>query len=205
MFTGLVEYVGEVVRMESTEGGNRLTLKADFLAGELQPGDSIAVDGTCLTVTQSEEERFSVDVVGTTMSRTTIGQYTVGRIVNLETAVRVGSRLGGHLVQGHIDAVGEVLSMQPEGDSWRLRIRLPQEVLVYSVPRGSIAVDGVSLTIAGLSEDVAEMAIIPYTLEQTNFDRLETSSFVNLEADMIGKYVARLLGPYRADEQANPA
>jgi riboflavin synthase len=205
MFTGLVEYVGEVVRMESTEGGNWLTLKADFLAGELQPGDSIAVDGTCLTVTQSEEDRFSVDVVGTTMSRTTIGQYTVGRIVNLETAVRVGSPLGGHLVQGHIDAVGEVLSMQPEGDSWRLRIRLPQEVLVYSVPRGSIAVDGVSLTIAGLSEDVAEMAIIPYTLEQTNFDRLETSSFVNLEADMIGKYVARLLGPYRADEQANPA
>jgi len=205
MFTGLVEYVGEVVLMESTEGGKRLTLRADSLAGELHPGDSIAVDGTCLTVTQSEEDRFSVDVVGTTMSRTTIGQYTVGRIVNLETAVRVGSPLGGHLVQGHIDAVGEVLSMQPEGDSWRLRIRLPQEVLVYSVPRGSIAVDGVSLTIAELSDDVAEMAIIPYTLEQTNFDRLETSSFVNLEADMIGKYVARLLGPYHADEQANPA
>ena len=205
MFTGLVEDVGEVVFVDPTEDGIRLTLQAATLAGDLKPGDSIAVDGTCLTVTQEEEDRFSVDVVGTTMGQTTIGQYAPGRVVNLERAVRMGSPLGGHLVQGHVDAVGEVLSMQPEGDSWRLRIRLPDEVLAYSVPRGSIAVDGVSLTIARLSEDVAEMAIIPYTLEQTNFSRLETSSMVNLEADLIGKYVARLLGPYHVDEQANPA
>ncbi len=203
MFTGLVEDVGEVVLVEPTDCGIRLTLRADSLAGELKPGDSIAVDGTCLTVTEVEKDGFSVDVVGTTLSRTTIGQYGRGRVVNLECAVRMGSPLGGHLVQGHVDAVGEVLSIQPDGGSWRLRIRLPKEVLGYSVTRGSIAVDGVSLTIARLTESIAEMAIIPYTLEQTNFGRLETSSMVNLEADLIGKYVARLLGPYHVDEQAN--
>lgn len=203
MFTGLVEDVGEVILAEQTEAGMRLTLRAISLAGKLQPGDSVSVDGTCLTVTEESTDGFLFDVVGSTLSRTTIGQYERGRVVNLECAVRAGSPLGGHLVQGHVDAVGEVLAMRPDGDSWRLAIRLPAEVLCYSVPRGSIAVDGVSLTISRLSDDIAEMAIIPYTLEQTNFGRLETSSLVNLEADLIGKYVARLLEPYHVDEQAN--
>lgn len=203
MFTGLVEDVGEVILVEQTEAGMRLTMRAISLAGKLQPGDSVAVDGTCLTVTEESKDGFLFDVVGSTLSRTTIGQYERGRVVNLECAVRAGSPLGGHLVQGHVDAVGEVLAMRPDGDSWRLAIRLPKEVLCYSVPRGSIAVDGVSLTISRLSDDIAEMAIIPYTLEQTNFGRLETSSLVNLEADLIGKYVARLLEPYHVDEQAN--
>ena len=202
MFTGLVECVGTVVRVEPMDDGIRLTLRAISLADALRPGDSIAVDGTCLTVTEGTEGRFSVDAVGTTLSRTTIGSYTPGRDVNLERAVRAGSPLGGHLVQGHIDAVGEVVAMCPSGESWRLSIRLPVEVRPYSVVRGSLTVDGVSLTIAELSEDIAEMAIIPYTLEQTNLGRLETSSAVNLEADVIGKYVARLLEPYQPDEQA---
>jgi riboflavin synthase len=200
MFTGLVEDVGEVTLVVSMDDGIRLTLQAVSLAGDMEPGDSIAVDGTCLTVTDLTPDGFSLDVVGTTLSRTTIGKYVPGRVVNLERAVRVGSALGGHLVQGHVDAVGEVVSMLSMGDSWRLRIQLPDEVLTTSVARGSLAVDGVSLTIAELSGDVAEMAIIPYTLERTNFGRLETSSLVNLEADLIGKYVARLLGPYRLNE-----
>lgn len=204
MFTGLVECVGKVVLVEPMDDGIRLTLRAAHLADSLRPGDSIAVDGTCLTVTEGYEDEFAVDAVGTTLSRTTIGRYAPGRDVNLERAVRAGNPLGGHLVQGHIDAVGEVLAMRAAGDSWRLKIRLPPEVLPYSVARGSLAVDGVSLTIAELSEDVAEMAIIPYTLEQTNLGRLETSSMVSLEADLIGKYVARLLEPYQTDEQANP-
>ena len=203
MFTGLVEDVGEVVLVEAGDGGMRLTLRAGSLAGDLHAGDSVAVDGTCLTVTGEADHGFTVDVVGTTLSRTTLGRYTPGRVVNLECAVRAGSPLGGHLVQGHVDAVGEVLSMLPEGDSWRLRIQLPREVLATSIALGSIAVDGVSLTIAALSGDVAEIAIIPYTLEKTNFGRLETSSLVNLEADLIGKYVARLLQPYDVDEQTN--
>lgn len=201
MFTGLVEHVGEVVRVERNEEGARLTVRAAEFAGSLQPGDSIAVDGACLTVTDSIEGEFSFDAVGTTLSRTTIGQYSTGRRVNLERAVRAGSPLGGHLVQGHVDAVAEVVDMRPSGESWRLRVRLPEEVLPYSVARGSLAVDGVSLTIAELAENVAEMAIIPYTLERTNFGRLEASSQVNLEADLIGKYVAGLLGPYRPDAQ----
>jgi len=200
MFTGLVEDVGEVTLVVSMDDGIQLTLQAVSLAGDMEPGDSIAVDGTCLTVTDLTPDGFSLDVVGTTLSRTTIGEYVPGRVVNLERAVRVGSALGGHLVQGHVDAVGEVVSMLPMGDSWRLRIQLPDEVLATSVARGSLAVDGVSLTIAELSGNVAEMAIIPYTLERTNFGRLETSSLVNLEADLIGKYVARLLGPYRLNE-----
>ncbi len=204
MFTGLVECVGTVVHVEPLDNGVRLTLTAAALAESLRPGDSIAVDGACLTVTEGNEDSFSVDAVGTTLSRTTIGQYTPGRDVNLELAIRAGSPLGGHLVQGHIDAVGEVLAMSPAGDSWRLSIRLPREVLPYCIARGSLAVDGVSLTIAELSEDVAELAIIPYTLEQTNLGRLETSSMVNLEADLIGKYVARLLQRYQPDDQANP-
>ncbi len=204
MFTGLVECVGQVVLVEPMDGGVRLTVSAVPLADSLRPGDSIAIDGICLTVREGHEGLFSVDAVGTTLNRTTIGRYTPGRDVNLERALRAGSPLGGHLVQGHIDAVGEVLTMGPAGESWRLSIRLPREVLPYSIARGSLAVDGVSLTIAELSEDVAEMAIIPYTLEQTNLGRLETSSMVNLEADLIGKYVARLLAPYRPDEQANP-
>jgi len=200
MFTGLVEDVGEVMLVVPMDDGIQLTLQAVSLAGNMEPGDSIAVDGTCLTVTDLTPDGFSLDVVGTTLSRTTIGEYVPGRVVNLERAVRVGSALGGHLVQGHVDAVGEVVSMLPVGDSWRLRIQLPDEVLATSVARGSLAVDGVSLTIADLSGNVAEMAIIPYTLERTNFGRLETSSLVNLEADLIGKYVARLLGPYRLNE-----
>ncbi len=200
MFTGLVEDVGEVTRVVSMDDGIQLTLQAVSLSGDMEPGDSIAVDGTCLTVTDLTPDGFSLDVVGTTLSRTTIGEYVPGRVVNLERAVRVGSALGGHLVQGHVDAVGEVASMLSMGDSWRLRIQLPDEVLATSVARGSLAVDGVSLTIAELSGNVAEMAIIPYTLERTNFGRLETSSLVNLEADLIGKYVARLLGPYRLNE-----
>jgi len=200
MFTGLVEDVGEVMLVVPMDDGIQLTLQAVSLAGNMEPGDSIAVDGTCLTVTDLTPDGFSLDVVGTTLSRTTIGEYVPGRVVNLERAVRVGSALGGHLVQGHVDAVGEVVSMLPMGDSWRLRIQLPDEVLITSVARGSLAVDGVSLTIADLSGNVAEMAIIPYTLERTNFGRLETSSLVNLEADLIGKYVARLLGPYRLNE-----
>jgi len=201
MFTGLVEHVGQVVRLEPNQEGVRLTVRAAGFADGLKSGDSIAVDGTCLTVTQALGDEFSFDAVGTTLSRTTIGQYAPGRQVNLERAVRAGDPLGGHLVQGHVDAVGEVLDMVSSGESWRLRIRLPEQVLPYSVARGSLAVDGVSLTIADLSGNVAEMAIIPYTLERTNFGRLGTASKVNLEADLIGKYVAGLLGPYHPDGQ----
>jgi riboflavin synthase len=197
MFTGLVEHVGEVTAREPREGGARFTIAAADLVGELTAGDSVAVDGACLTVSDLAGSAFSVHAVPTTLGRTTLGEMAPGRRVNLERAVRAGEPLGGHLVQGHVDAVGEIVGVDRDEDALVLRVRLPAEVEASTVERGSLTVDGVSLTVADLSAGVAKLAIIPYTLGHTNFDRLEAGARVNLEADIIGKYVARLLVPYR--------
>ena len=197
MFTGLVEHVGEIIAREAREGGARFTIEAPDLAAALSEGDSVSVDGACLTVSGLAGSSFTVDAVPTTLGRTTLGDVGPGRRVNLEPAVRAGEPLGGHIVQGHVDAVGEVVDFRREEDAHVLRVRLPDEVAACTVERGSLTVDGVSLTVAGLSAGVAKLAIIPYTLGHTNFDRLEAGARVNLEADVIGKYVARLLDPYR--------
>ncbi|MFW6039815.1 MAG: riboflavin synthase [Gemmatimonadota bacterium] len=200
MFTGLIEHVGEVTRREEREGRARFAIRAPGLAPELVPGDSVTVDGVCLTVTGPPDADgcFAVDAVPTTLGRTTLDEVRPGRRVNLEPALRAGDPLGGHLVQGHVDAVGVVASAEREEEALVLRIRLPDEIAATTVERGSLTVDGVSLTVAGLSDGVAKLAIIPYTLGHTNLDRLEAGARVNLEADVIGKYVARLLDPYRA-------
>lgn len=200
MFTGLIEHVGEVTARAAQEGGERFTIRAPELAEHLASGDSVAVDGVCLTVTEppSADGSFSVDAVPTTLGRTTLAEIRPGRRVNLEPAVRVGDPLGGHIVQGHVDGVGTVVSAEREEEALVLRVRLPGEIAATTVERGSLTVDGVSLTVAGLSEGVAKLAIIPYTLGHTNLDRLGAEARVNLEADLIGKYVARLLDPYRA-------
>lgn len=200
MFTGLIEHVGEVTGREEREGGARFTIRGPGLVPELVPGDSVAVDGVCLTVTEPPDAdgSFAVDAVPTTLGRTTLGEVGAGRRVNLEPAVRAGDPLGGHIVQGHVDGVGTVVAVDREEDALVLRIRLPEAVAATTVERGSLTVDGVSLTVAGLSDGVAKLAIIPYTLGHTNLNRLEAEARVNLEADLIGKYVARLLDPYRA-------
>ena len=200
MFTGLIEHVGEVTGREQLEGRVRFAIAAPGLAAELGAGDSVAVDGVCLTVTEPGETEFAVDAVPTTLGRTTLGEIEPGRRINLERAVRAGEALGGHIVQGHVDAVGQVLDVARERDALVLGIALPPEVSEYTVERGSLTIDGVSLTVAGLAGGVAKLAIIPYTLGHTNLGRLEAGARVNLEADVIGKYVARLLDPYRDRE-----
>lgn len=196
MFTGLVEVVGEVVDIREREESMSLRVRSKELARSLSPGDSIAVDGICLTVTEQDADWFGVDAVTTTVQRTTIADFEVGRRVNLEGALRAGSPLGGHIVQGHVDGTGTVVDMVPEAGETQLTIELPEEVLRYTVPRGSLTVDGVSLTVAELTGNVARLAIIPYTLERTNLSRLTASMQVNLEADLIGKYVAAMIAPH---------
>lgn len=201
MFTGLIEEVGRVEARDALDGGARFRLSATF-SGELEEGESVALDGACLTVVEAGGDAFAVEATRVTLGRTTLGSWEPGRRVNLERALRLGDRLGGHLVQGHVDAVGRVEAVEPEGEVVRLRIRLPEEVARVTVARGSLAVDGVSLTVAALEEDVAGIAVIPHTWENTAVDRLSTGSAVNLEGDLMGKYVERLARPHLPDRSA---
>jgi len=206
MFTGLVQHVGELRSRANGPGGIRLEFVSPGLVPDLASGDSVAVDGVCLTATDVDAATgvFGVDVVPTTLGRTTLDDMEPGRRVNLERAVRAGEALGGHIVQGHVDGVGVVADVATDDAALVLGIQLPDAVAPFTVERGSLTVDGVSLTVAGLSGGVAKLAIIPYTLGNTNLGRLTVGARVNLEADVIAKYVARLLDPYRSDESAVP-
>ena len=197
MFTGLVETAGLVLRREDFEEGIRFRLAAPDLAGKLSEGDSLSIDGVCHTVFDIEGEEFSFESVRTTLSRTTLGEFVPGREANLERAIRAGEPMGGHLVQGHVDGVGVMVELEEAGETVFLRFRMPDEVARLTVLYGSIAFDGISLTVNRLFQDVAEVAIIPYTWEHTNVRRLEEGTRVNLEADLVGKYVDQLLRPYR--------
>lgn len=195
MFTGLVEATGTIRARDPVEKGAALRIASD-LVPELEAGDSVAVDGVCLTVTRTSGKAFRVEVVQTTLKKTTLGQLEAGRTVNLERALRAGDRLGGHLVQGHVDGVGTVSEVEHAGETVLVRIELPATVARTTVLHGSLTVDGVSLTVAGLEDPVAEVAVIPYTWEHTTLDRLCPGDRVNLEADVLGKYVEKLLRPY---------
>ena len=197
MFTGLVETVGCVVQREEFDEGIRFRLSAPELAGALEEGDSLAIDGVCHTVFGTGGEEFTFESVRTTLSRTTLDEFVAGREANLERAIRAGEPMGGHLVQGHVDGVGMMVEVERAGETVFLRFQMPDEVARLTVLYGSIAVDGISLTVNRLFQDVAEVAIIPYTWDHTNVGRLAVGSRVNLEADLIGKYVDQLLGPYR--------
>lgn len=196
MFTGIVVAVGTVLERKSLEGAVEFAVRAEGFADELCEGESVAVDGVCFTVTGVEDGAFRFTSVLTTLERTTFGAMEIGRRVNLERALRAGEPLGGHMVQGHVDGVGEVTGVERQGETVLVRIALPSEIAALTVPRGSLAVDGVSLTVAELAAEVAEIALIPYTWTHTALDRLQVGDRVNLEADLIGKYVERLLSPY---------
>ena len=196
MFTGLVESVGTIKSREEFGGGIRFRLEAPDVAPSLGEGDSLAIDGVCHTVFDVADGHFCFESIRTTLSRTTLGEMLPGRHVNLERAMRSGQEFGGHLVQGHVDGVGTVVGVERAEETVFIRVRLPDEVARLTVLYGSIAIDGISLTVNRLEGDVAEVAIIPYTWEHTNVDRLAEGDHVNLEADMIGKYVQRLLEPY---------
>jgi riboflavin synthase len=189
MFTGIVREVGTVASFD----GSRLVVEANETAAGAALGDSVAVAGVCLTVVEAADESLSFDVVPETLSRTALGGLQAGNSVNLEPSLRVGDPLGGHVVQGHVDAVGRVRSVAGEGDGRRVWVDAPDSVLGYCLEKGSIAVDGVSLTVAALDDKGFEVALIPHTLAVTTLGRLEPGDEVNLEADVLGKVVERLV------------
>lgn len=193
MFTGLVESLGNVVSLESLGPQARLTLSIPF-AAELALGDSVAVNGCCLTVAEIVGNHIHFDILAQTLRVTSLGKLSAGSVVNLERALRLGDRLGGHFVQGHVDAVGETLSLEKNGQDHVLEISLPMEIYRLCVAKGSIAIDGISLTIADLKETSAVFWITPHTLAHTNLSSAKTGDRVNLEADMLAKHVAHLLG-----------
>lgn len=193
MFTGIIEAVGRVEDVEVRADGRRMVISAPGLAAELAEGESISVAGACQTVVEPGDERFMVVTIGTTIARTTLGELAPGSRVNLERALALGDRLSGHLVQGHVDAVGTVRSCDRSGDPVLLDVEVPAIVADTTVLHGSIAIDGVSLTVNALpGPGLVQVALIPYTLEHTTLDSLVPGSRVNLEADMIGKYVHQL-------------
>jgi riboflavin synthase len=197
MFTGIVEELGEVVSVEHLDGAARITVRGPQVTTDARPGDSIAVNGTCLTVTGLAGSDFTADVMAETLHRTGLGGLAPGSPVNLERSLRVGDRLGGHLVQGHVDGVGTVVS-RVRGARWDVvRITVPPGLARYLVEKGSITVDGVSLTVSALGGPGAqpwfEVSLIPATLAATTLGRAQPGSGVNLEADVIGKYVERML------------
>ncbi|MGQ9508886.1 MAG: riboflavin synthase [Thermodesulfobacteriota bacterium] len=193
MFTGIVEDKGRVVRVESKGRGRRLILQIPHNLTDIQPGDSININGVCLTVTEKKEEVFQFDLSEETITKSTLGGLREGDSVNLERALRFTDRLGGHIVTGHIDGIGTVVDQRRDGEFIHLTVKLPREVLPYVVPKGSIAIDGVSLTVNQLREDEVQISLIPFTLERTNLIEKKIGDRVNIEADILGKYVESIL------------
>jgi riboflavin synthase len=193
MFTGIIEELGSVRSIEERGENAWLVVNARVVTEGTKHGDSIAVNGVCLTALDIHDDSFAADVSRETLLRSTLGRLKPGAPVNLERAVTPATRLGGHMVQGHVDARGKFVSVEDHGDSWTVRIGFPPEIARYLVFKGSVAVEGISLTIANLGEDYFEIAIIPKTWEVTNLSQLNPGDGVNLEVDVIGKYVERLL------------
>src|SRR5882672_2646863 len=190
MFTGLVEGVGELVERKPTSGGFRLRI-ASPLASELKPGDSLAVNGVCLTVILAERGEVHADVGPETVRVTTLGSIARGSGVNLERPLRADQRFGGHFVQGHVDAIGHIEELRQEAEFHWLTVSFPPGLAPLIVHKGSIAVDGISLTVAGLGSDRFDIMVIPFTMQHTNLGRMKIRDPVNLECDMVGKYVVR--------------
>jgi riboflavin synthase len=193
VFTGIVEELGEVVELDVTDAGARLAVQASKLAPLAQVGDSISISGACLTVVSIDNGVLRFEAVPETLSRTALGTLAVGDPVNLEDALRAGEPFGGHMVQGHVDGVGTVAAIEPEGDGYRITIQTPPGLLRYLAEKGSIGVAGISLTLAALRDDGFEVAVIPHTWKSTTVSRWKVGDPVNLEVDVIAKYVERLL------------
>jgi len=193
MFTGIIEETGKILNLENRGDGARIKIAANIVTKGTLEGDSIAVNGVCLTALNTNSDGFAADVSNETLNRSTLGNLNVGSKVNLERAATVSSRLGGHIVQGHVDARGQFLGAEQDGEFWTVRISYPKEIGQYLVYKGSISVEGISLTIADLSDDSFEIAVIPKTWEQTNLSTLKSGDEVNLEVDVIAKYVERIM------------
>ena len=192
MFTGLVADLGQILSAVRSEDGVRLQIRTE-LAGELSEGDSIAVNGVCLTATEAGGGTFSTDVMNETLSRSSLAGVVEGTEVNLELALRAADRLGGHIMQGHVDGTGTIVSAVEDGFAWRVKVRAPTELMRYVVEKGSIAVDGVSLTVAECTDRSFTVSLIPETLQRTNLGSAQAGTTVNLEVDVLAKYVEKLI------------
>ncbi|UCB50862.1 MAG: riboflavin synthase [Deltaproteobacteria bacterium] len=202
MFTGLTEGIGKVKEIQRVRGDMRLTLVPQFDMSDSREGDSIAVNGVCLSITGIEGGAFSMDVSGETMSRSTMGQLKPGDEVNLERALRLGDRLGGHLVSGHVDGVGKILKKEQKERSWLLRIGIDEALARYTIAKGSIAVEGISLTINDCQDTYFEVNIIPHTAQETTILKRRLGDLVNIETDIIGKYVEKFFRKESSSPQA---
>lgn len=193
MFTGIIEELGKIQSFEKDDNGARIKISARIVTKDSNEGDSIAVNGVCLTALTIKPDSFAADVSQETLDRSTLGNLKIGSVVNLERAVMPSTRLGGHIVQGHVDARGKFIQATRQGDFWTVHIGFPREIAPYLVYKGSISVEGISLTIAELAEDYFSIAVIPKTWELTNLSSLKSGDEVNLEADVIAKYVERIM------------
>jgi len=197
VFTGIVEELGEVVGIDMTGDSAKIKIRGPLVTADAARGDSIAINGVCLTVTATQDGEFSADVMGETLGHSSLGALGAGTVVNLERPVRSGGRLGGHIVQGHVDGTGTILSRQATGDWEQVRISIPRYLARYVVDKGSVAVDGISLTVSGAGDGAEgawfEVSLIPETLARTTLGRKQPGEVVNIEVDLIAKYVERLL------------
>ncbi len=201
MFTGIIEELGTIQTLTNARDGARIIVHAPTILSDAKIGDSIAVNGVCLTVVEMSASTFVADVSAETLRRTSLKQMRVGSNVNLERPMTPSARFGGHIVQGHVDAMGEFASAQQEGDGWNVQIKFPSELGKYIVEKGSITVDGISLTVANLGDDWFEIAVIPHSWKVTNLSTLRRGDAVNLEVDIIAKYVERMLTGYVPQSQ----
>jgi len=201
LFTGLIQDVGTVESVDSGNDGARLRI-ATKLAPEIALGDSVAVNGICLTATATGDTAFETEAMNQTLRVTALGDLEAGAAVNLELALRASDRLGGHIVQGHVDGVGTVREVADDGFARRVRVELPAELLRYAIDKGSIALSGVSLTIADLGESWVAVSLIPETLQRTNLGRVGRGDRVNVESDVVAKYVERMAAPFAGKDRA---
>ena len=201
MFTGITEHVGKIESLEHGKDGGRLRVSlsgSGELAASMKLGDSISVNGCCLTVVEFDKDHFSADLSGETLRRTSFGEKKSGDLVNLERPLAANARLGGHFVQGHVDGIGRVTRLLPEGDNWWLSVRIPEDQRRYVAEKGSIAIDGISLTVARWQEGIAHVAIIPFTHAHTNVRAMSPHDAVNIETDILAKYVESLLAKQKS-------
>ena len=199
MFTGIVEEIGKIQKIETRTSGMRFTISAKLVMDDLNIGDSIALNGVCLTVTEKKEKEFSLDLVPETLDKSNLGDLIEGNYVNLERAMQASDRFGGHILQGHVETLGVILDKQQQEDNAVISVGLDPEWMRFCIPKGSIALDGISLTIAKIEANIVEIALIPHTLENTTLGLKSKSDTLNIETDIIGKYVERLLS-FDADE-----
>jgi riboflavin synthase len=193
MFTGIIDHLGSISRLELTPVGGTLSVHCPSLAPHLAISASVAVNGCCLTVVQRDNKHFSADLSPETMAKTSFASLKTGAFVNLEQPLTAGKEFGGHFVLGHVDGTGHVARLTPAGGSWMYGVEVPSDLAPYIVSKGSLAIDGISLTVAGWHDRIAEIAVIPYTYEHTNIRDRVAGDAVNLEADILGKYIERFL------------